>query len=65
MSIPLFGAQRNLTVEGKLFKDAKAAAVLKVARVISRQWLDQDRATAIEQRAKAQKELERLQQQIA
>jgi hypothetical protein len=65
VEIPLFGAQRNLTVEGKLFRDAQAAAVLKLARVISRQWLDADKQAAIEARAQAQKELERLQQQIA
>jgi hypothetical protein len=27
VTIPIFGAQRNLTVESKLFKDAKAAAL--------------------------------------
>lgn len=65
VSIEIFGARRNLTVEGRLFKDPNAAAVLKVAREINRQWLDADKQSAIEQRATAQKELERLQAQIA
>ena len=65
VSLPIFGARRNLTVEGKLFRDPATASVLKVAQVINRQWLDADRASAMEARKAAEKEIERLQSQIA
>jgi hypothetical protein len=65
VELPLFGAKRNLTVEGKLFKDPAAASVLKVAREINRQWLDSDRAAALEARKAAEQQIEKLQAQIA
>jgi hypothetical protein len=65
VEIPLFGAKRNLTIEGKLFKEPQTAAVLKVAREIQRQWFDQDRAAATEARKAAEEQIARLQSQIA
>jgi hypothetical protein len=63
VEIPVFGARKNLTIEGRLIRDPQAAAVLRVAKAIQRQWLEADRQQAIEQRAAAQKEIERLQAQ--
>jgi hypothetical protein len=34
-TIPVFGHHRNLTIEGRLYKDPAAASVLKVAREIN------------------------------
>jgi hypothetical protein len=65
VEIPLFGAKRNLTIEGKLFKEPQTAAVLKVTREIQRQWFDQDRAAATEARKAAEEQIARLQSQIA
>jgi hypothetical protein len=65
VSIPVFGPNRNLTVEGKLYKDAHAASVLKIARVLQAQWLASDRQAATEARLKAEEEIKRLEAQIA
>ena len=32
VSLPLFGPNRNLTVEGRLYRDPHAASVLKISR---------------------------------
>src|SRR5215831_15754463 len=32
VSLPLFGPNRNLTVEGRLYRDLHAASVLKISR---------------------------------
>jgi hypothetical protein len=63
VSLPLFGPNRNLTIEGRLLRDPAAASLLKVGNVILRQWLETDKAAALEQRAAAEKEIERLQAQ--
>ena len=65
VEIPLFGRNKNMTVEARLYKDSQAAAVLKIGTVIAKQWLESDRAAAAEARANAEAELEKLQQQIA
>jgi hypothetical protein len=63
VQIPVFGAKRNLTVEGKLYRDPETAAIVKVAQQIGRNWLDEDRAAAIEQRKLAEAALEKVQAQ--
>jgi hypothetical protein len=65
VEIPLFGKNRNLTLEGRLYRDPHAASVLKVGAALSRQWLESDRQAAGEQRAKAEAEIARLEKQIA
>ena len=54
-----------MTVEAPLYRDPQAAALLKIGQAIQKQWIESDRQAAMEARAQAQKELERLQQQIA
>lgn len=65
VELPLFGKNRNLTVEGRLYRDPHAASVLKVGAALSQQWLESDRQAAAEQRAKAEAEIARLEKQIA
>jgi hypothetical protein len=60
VSIPLFGGNRNLTIEGRLAKDAATAALVKIAQRIHEDWREQDRLAAQEQRARAEAELKKL-----
>jgi hypothetical protein len=46
VEIPLFGKNRNLTVEGQLAKEPKMFALMKVAQQIRDVWLREDRAEA-------------------
>jgi len=65
VDLELFGRDRNLTLEGKLHRDAELAGIVRLARVIKKQWLDADRQAAAEAKAKVEAEIERLQKQIA
>jgi hypothetical protein len=65
VDLELFGRDRNLTLEGKLHRDTELAGIVRLARVIKKQWLDADRQAAAEAKAKVEAEIERLQKQIA
>jgi len=54
VSIPLFGKNRNLTVEGRLCRDPKTGALIKIAQRIHEQWRAEEKVAAQEQRAKAE-----------
>ena len=60
VSIPIFGKNRNLTIEGRVIKDPDIGALVQVARRIHEDWLEQDRFAAQEQRAAAEAALKRL-----
>jgi hypothetical protein len=60
VEIPLFGRLRNLTIEGRLAKDAATGALVKIAQRIHEDWREQDRIAAQEQRARAEAELKKL-----
>jgi hypothetical protein len=64
VSIPLFGRNKNMTVEARLYKDPKAGATLKVAGQIAQQWLASDRQAALEQQKAAQAALDKLNAQV-
>jgi len=65
VSIPVFGRKRNLTIQGRLYKDPSVAATYKIAEQIAQQWLASDKAAAEEQRKLAEAALAKLQSQIA
>jgi hypothetical protein len=65
VEIPVFGKNRNLTIEGRLHRDLHAASVLKIANALQAQWLAADRQSAAEAKTKAEAEIARLEQQIA
>jgi|SRR5262249_29086483 len=60
VSIPIFGRQKNMTVEAHLLKDPSTAALVQIAEQIARQWNAEDVATAKEQRAAAELALKKL-----
>jgi hypothetical protein len=60
VEIPLFGKNRNVTLEGQLAKDPATFALLKVAQSIHEQWVAEDRAAAQQQRAEAEAALKKL-----
>jgi hypothetical protein len=60
VAIPLFGKNRNITIEGRLAKDPKFFGLLKVAQQIRETWAREDRAAAQAQRAAAEDEIKRL-----
>jgi len=61
VALPLFGAERNMTIEGQLSKDPYVSALIELGRVIHRQWNAEDLETAKQQRAAADEQLRRLQ----
>ncbi len=60
VEIPIFGKNRNLTVEGRLAKNPVLCATVKVAHRIHEQWRAEDKLAAKEQRAQAEATLKRL-----
>jgi hypothetical protein len=60
VSIPIFGPNRNLTIEGRLIKDPAVGALVKVARQIYENWKAEDKAVAQAQRAAAEEALRKL-----
>ena len=60
VEIPIFGKNRNLTIEGRLAKDPSTTAVLKVAQRIHEQWNAEDKAALTQQRAEAEAALRRI-----
>src|SRR5262245_10646206 len=60
VEIPIFGRNKNMTVEAHLLKDPSTAALVRVAEQIARQWNAEDVATAKEQRAAAEQALKKL-----
>ena len=60
VEIPLFGKNRNITVEGKMAKDPATFALLKVAQQIHESWNTEDLATAKQQKAEAEAALKKL-----
>jgi hypothetical protein len=63
--IPLFGQNRNLTIEGRLARDPDTWALIKIAQGIHQQWREQDRMAAEEQRKAAELALEKLKESDA
>ena len=60
VEIPLFGKNRNITVEGQLAKDPDMLALMKVAQQVRDTWAREDRAAAEAKRAAAESEIKRL-----
>jgi hypothetical protein len=65
VEIPIFGKNKNLTVFGKLAKDASVAGMVQLAERIHDQWQAADKATALAARGKAEEELRRLEASAA
>jgi hypothetical protein len=65
VSIPVFGRNKNLTIQGRLYKDPHAAATYKIAEQVAQQWLASDKQAAEKQRKTAEAALAKLQSQIA
>jgi len=60
VEIPLFGKNRNLTVEGRLAKDPSTLALMKVAQQVRDAWRAADAKAAQEKRDAAEAEIKRL-----
>jgi hypothetical protein len=60
VEIPLFGKNRNLTVESALAKDPATFALLKVVQQIRETWRAEDARAALAKRAAAEAEIKRL-----
>ena len=60
VEIPLFGKNKNMTVEGRLAKDPAIFAFVKVAQQIRNTWAREDRASAQAKREEAEAEIKRL-----
>jgi hypothetical protein len=60
VELNLFGAQRDLTVRGKLTKDPAAATIVELAEKIHQQWRMEDKAAAADARAAAEAKLAEL-----
>ena len=54
VEIPLFGRNRNLTVEGQLAREPAMFALMKTAQQVRDTWAREDRAAAEAQRAAAE-----------
>jgi hypothetical protein len=65
VEIPIFGKNRNITVEGALAKDPSTFALMKMAQQVHETWRRADRLAAEEQRAAADAQLKRLQEAAA
>jgi hypothetical protein len=60
VSLDLFGAQRDLTVRGKLTKDPAAATIVELAEKIDQQWRMEDKAAAATAKEAAERKLAEL-----
>jgi hypothetical protein len=60
VEIPIFGKNKDMTIEGQLAKDPATFALMKVAQQIHSQWNREDKAAAQAQRAEAEAALKRL-----
>jgi hypothetical protein len=58
--IDLFGPNRNMTHEGRLFRDPRTNVVLQLAQSCHQLWRDQDRSAAETAKAEAEAALKRL-----
>jgi hypothetical protein len=58
--LDLFGAQKDLTVRGRLTKDPAAATVVELAEKIEAQWRMEDKAQAAEAITAAERKLREL-----
>jgi hypothetical protein len=65
VDLPLFGSQRNMTVEARLSKDPSMTALLDLSRSIHRQWSAEDMASAEAARKTAEETLKRLEANAA
>ena len=65
VSIPVFGRNKNMTIQSRLYKEPHAAATYKIAEQVAQQWLASDKQAAEEQRKTAEAALAKLQSQIA
>jgi hypothetical protein len=64
VDLPLFGAMRNITLRGRLSRDADVGAVIETAEKIHTQWRAEDKAAAEAQAKEAQTRLAELQKEI-
>ena len=60
VEIPLFGKNKNMTVEARLAKDPATFAFMKIAQQIRDTWAREDRAAAQAKREAADAEIKRL-----
>ena len=60
VEVPIFGRNRNLTVEGQLAKDPAMLALMKTAQQIRDTWAREDRLAAQAKREAADAEIKRL-----
>jgi len=60
VELNLFGAQRDLTVRGRLTKDPAAATIVELAEKIIQLWRQEDKAAAADARAAAEAKLAEL-----
>jgi hypothetical protein len=65
VSIPIFGKNKNMTIEGKLIRDPAIAATVRVAQRIYEDCREQDRLAAREQHAAADAALKKLDAEAA
>jgi len=64
VDIPIFGARRNLTIEGRLAKDPATGALVKIAQRIHEQWRAEEKVAAQEQREKAELTLKKIEAEL-
>lgn len=62
VEINLFGKERNLTLEGRLFKDPAVGGLVLLAQRVHQNWREEDRASAERQRLEAEAALKRIAQ---
>ena len=60
VSLDLFGAQRDLTVRGKLTKDPEASAIVELAEKIDQQWRRKTKQQQQRQRKQRKRKLAEL-----
>lgn len=60
VELPLFGANADMTIQGRLSKDADVSAILGLAGSVYRQWAYDDKVAAEAQRKAAEETLRKL-----
>ena len=60
VELNLFGAQRDLTMRSKLFKDPATATIVELAEKIHEQWRMEDKAAAATEKEAAERKLAEL-----
>jgi len=65
VEVPLFGKNRNLTIEGRLAKDPEMGGLIKIGQQIYENWRAEDKMAAEAQRAAANEAIRRLEASAA